>query len=45
VLELNIYDDPNFPITKQFNLAHQFINEAKNNNTNVLVHCRTGHIL
>jgi protein-tyrosine phosphatase len=43
VLELNIDDCPEFPIDKYFDQAHQFINEAKNNNSYVLVHCRSGH--
>ena len=43
VLELDIDDDPNFPINNYFEMSHQFINNAKNNNSNVLVHCRSGH--
>jgi protein-tyrosine phosphatase len=43
VLELNIDDEPNFPINNYFDETHQFINDAKNNNSNILIHCRSGH--
>jgi protein-tyrosine phosphatase len=43
VLELNIDDYPDFEITPYFQQAHEFINKAKSNNENVLVHCRAGH--
>lgn len=42
VMELDVEDEPEFPIELCFSTAHRFIAEAKKNNTAVLVHCRAG---
>jgi protein tyrosine phosphatase len=42
VMSLNIDDCPDFPIELSFDKAHKFINEAKHNNSGILVHCRAG---
>ena len=41
-MKLDIKDLADFDIKKYFNEAHNFINEAKFNSKNILIHCFAG---
>ena len=42
ILKLKIDDHPKFQIEQFFDVAHRFIDEAKQNNSGVLIHCFAG---